>query len=229
MERVLVPVAMLIATVSLVGGIVWLVRHFEKKRTEALRAVAAAMGLDFSAGKDETMLAKMEVFSLFHKGHGRRMKNVMTTTADTARITIFDYQYTTGGGQHSQTHRQTVVSIESDALSLPNFALRPEGVMQKIGAALGMQDIDFEGDPEFSNAFVLTGDDEESIRRFFDEELRESLAQRKGICVEVTPGLFIYHCGGRRKPEEIRELMNEAWTVHSACAARLSRMPAPSV
>ena len=44
MERVLVPVAMLIATVSLVGGIVWLVRHFEKKRTEALRAVAAAMG-----------------------------------------------------------------------------------------------------------------------------------------------------------------------------------------
>ena len=230
MEHIPVSVTILFATVSLVGAIIWLVRHFEKKRTEALHAVATDIGLDFSQTKDDALLAKMNAFSLFNKGRSRKMKNVMTTRTDIARITIFDYQYTTGGGDNSRTYRHTVVSIESDALSLPSFALRPEGVIQKVGAALGMQDIDFEGHPEFSNSFVLTGDDEQSVRKFFDAELLESLAQqRKGICVESTPGLLIYHCGGRRKPEEVHELMNEARTVHSVFASRLSRMSSTSL
>ena len=198
-------------------------RQFEKKRTEAMQAVAADIGLQFSATKDDELLAKMNAFSLFNKGRSRRMKNVMTAATDIARLTIFDYQYTTGGGQHSHTHRHTVVSLESDALSLPVFALRPEGVFQKIGAAIGMQDIDFEGHPEFSNSCVLTGDDEQSVRTFFDTELLEWFARQEGICVESTPGHFIYYCRGRRKSEDIRELMNEAWAVHSVFVERLSR------
>lgn len=223
-----VSLTILFATVSLVAAIIWLVRHFEKKRTEALQAVATDIGLQFSPTKNDALLAKMNVFSLFNKGRSRKMKNVMTTETDIARLTIFDYQYTTGGGQHSHTHRHTVVSMESDALSLPTFALRPEGVFQKVGAAIGMQDIDFEGHPDFSNSFVVTGDDEQSVRRFFDAELLESLAQQQGICVESAPGVFIYHCGGRRKPEEVRELMNEAWTVHSLFSERLSRISSRS-
>lgn len=226
MEHVLITV---FATVSLVGAIIWLVRHFEKKRTEALHAVAIDIGLEFSPTKDDALLSKMNAFALFNKGRSRKMRNVMTTKTDIGRITIFDYQYTTSGGQNSRTYHHTVVSIESDALRLPSFALRPEGVFQKVGAALGMQDIDFEGHPEFSNSFVLTGDDEHSVRRFFDAELLESLGQqRKEICVETTPELLIYHCGGRRKAEEVHELMNESRMIHSVFAERLSRMSSTS-
>ena len=223
MEHWLVSAAVLLTTVSLVVAIVWLVRRFEKKRTEALQAVATDVGLQFSATKNDELLAKMNAFSLFNKGRGRKMKNVMTTETDIARLTMFDYQYTTGGGQHSQTSRHTVVALESDVLKFPSFALRPEGVFQKVGAAIGMQDIDFEGHPEFSNSFVLTGDDEQSVRAFFDADVLELVAQQQGICVESGPGIFIYHCGGRRKPEEILELMNEARTVHSVFVERLSR------
>lgn len=228
MEHALFPIAVFCAIVSLAGAIVWLRSHFEKKRTEALRAVADDIGLQFLATEDEELLVKMNAFPLFNKGRRRKIKNVMTTETDIARLTIFDYQYTTGGGNNSHTHHHTVLSMESDALSLPHFALHPEGFLQRVGAAIGMQDIDFEDHPEFSNSFMLKGENEQSVRNFFDAEVLKFLAERKGICVESAPGAFIYFRGARRKPEQVHEFMNEAFTIYSAFAERLSRPPSSS-
>lgn len=215
------------AGAALVGGIIWLVYHFEKKRTEALEAVAREMGLEFSATKDDEVLAKIQVFSLFNKGHSRKMKNVMKAKTEIANLTIFDYKYTTGGGKSSHTHQHTVFAMDSDTLSLPRFTLRPEGLFDKIGAAIGFQDIDFDDHPEFSDSFVLKGDNEEAIRRFFDTEMLETFAQRKGIYVESAPRVLIYLRGGRKKPEQIQEFMDEANAVCSAFAKRLLRGQSP--
>jgi hypothetical protein len=169
----------------------------------------------------------MQVFSLFNKGHSRKMKNVMKAKTEVANLAIFDYRYTTGGGKSSQTHLHTVFAMESDSLNLPRFTLRPEGLFDKIGAAIGFQDIDFDDHPEFSDSFVLTGENEQAIRRFFDMEMLESLAQRKGIYVESVPGLLIYLRGGRKKPEQIQDFMDEANAVCSAFAKRLLRGQSP--
>ena len=53
------------------------------------------------------------------------MKNVMTAETELTTLTIFDYQYTTGGGKKSQTHSQTLVAMESAALQLPQFSVCP--------------------------------------------------------------------------------------------------------
>ncbi|MCP4775559.1 MAG: hypothetical protein GY880_15100, partial [Planctomycetaceae bacterium] len=155
MERILLPIVMFGGSIALVGGIIFLVRYAAKKRKEALMALATEMGLQFSAVQDEDLLGKMKMFSLFNRGRARKMRNVMTTETDVARLSIFDYQYTTGGGESSHTYRQTVVALESEALVMPVFSLRPEGFFHKLGAAIGMQDIDFENHPEFSDSFVL--------------------------------------------------------------------------
>lgn len=229
MERILIPIVMSGAVIVLVGGIIWLFMHLAKKRREALMAIASEMGLQFSEVQDEALLVKMKAFALFNKGHSRKMKNVMTTETDNARLSIFDYQYTTGGGQNSHTHQQTVVALESNTLEIPAFSLRPEGVFQKIGAAIGMQDIDFETHPDFSDSFVLTGNDEQAVRSFFDEKILDLFVQHEGICVESAPGMFIYFRKGRRKPEQIREFMNQAYMIYSAFVERLSRPGAASV
>jgi hypothetical protein len=212
-----------------VGCIIWLVCHREKKRTAALNVVASDIGLEFSATTNDELLAKMQAFSLFNQGRSRKIKNVMKANTDIPQLTIFDYQYTTGGGENSHTYRHTIVFMESDALSLPSFALHPGRgwLKQKLGAALGIQDIDFEDHPEFSQSFVLQGDDEQAIRCFFDAEMRELFTQRKGISVESEPGAFIYLRGGLRKPEEIRAFMNEAFTIYSGFAERFSRTQSP--
>ena len=223
MERILLPIVMLGGSIALVGGIILLVRHAAKKRREALVAFATEMGLQFSAVQDEDLLGKMEMFSLFNRGRSRKMRNVMTTETDVARLSIFDYQYTTGGGESSRTYRQTVVALESEALVLPAFSLRPEGFLHKIGAAIGMQDIDFENHPEFSDSFVLTGGDEQAVRSFFDDNLLDHFVQQKGSCVEGASGMFIYFRSGQRKPGDIREFMNQGYMMYSAFIDRSSR------
>ena len=223
MEVILIPVLFVIGTILMTGFIIWLVHLSEKKRRDALQAIATELGLQFSATQNDDLMERMEEFSLFNKGHSRKIHNVMTTEADSLRLTMFDYQYTVGGGQNSQTHRQTVVAFESDALELPAFSLRPEGFFNRIGAALGMQDIDFTEHPEFSQSFVLSGLDEAAVREFFDQKLLDLFAKDKKVCLQSTKGAFVFFHKGRRKPEEIRGCMDQAFTIHTAFIDRLSR------
>jgi hypothetical protein len=218
-----IAILIIVGVGALVGGIIWLVRHFEKKRTEALNAIASKFGLEFSAAKDDQLLQKMQVFALFNKGHSRKIKNVMKAETEIASLTVFDYQYTTGGGQSSQVHSHTVVTMESDSLSLPIFKLRPENFFDKVGAAMGFQDINFDTHPEFSKSFVLQGENEDAIRNFFDTEMLEFLAKQQGCYIESAPGVFIYLRGGRKKPEQIRELIDEGYAVYGALTQRMSR------
>ena len=106
---------------AFVGAIFWWFFRCVKKRNESLRAVAAEIGLLFPDVKDEALLARMEAFPLFNRGRGRTMRNVMTTETEAMSLTIFDYHYTTGGGQSSYTHKQTVVAIEPSELKLRIF------------------------------------------------------------------------------------------------------------
>jgi len=213
--------------VSLVVVIILMVRHFEKKRTAALSVIASEIGLAFSATQDDNLLAGMQDFSLFNKGHSRKMRNVMKAEGETTTLAIFDYQYTTGGGKHQRCHSQTLISLESDSLSLPRFTLWPERLLSKLGAMIGAQDIDFVEHPEFSKSFVLKGDDESAIRDFLDVEKLDFLAERKGAYIETAPDRFIYFRGKRRKPERIRELMTEGYSAYAMFGGRSSGGSAP--
>jgi hypothetical protein len=196
---------------SIVGLVLWLVFRYEKKRTAALEIVANEIDLQFSPHKDERLLAKLQQFRLFNWGHSRRMKNVMTAVTEHATMTIFDYQFTTGGGNHSRTHSHTLVAMEMTALQLPRFSIWPEGWTDKIEAKLGFQDIDFDQHPEFSSKFVLQADDETAVRCFLTNQILDMFVTRPEISVDAIPGLFTYMKARRSKPEEIRELMAEAY------------------
>ena len=149
--------------------------------------------------------------------------HLLVAETDLATLSIFDYRYVTGGGQHSTTHQQSVILMQSDSLELPRFRLKPEGFFDKIGAAIGFQDIDFDENPEFSKAFTLKGDDEPAIRTFFDSKMLTEFLQHQGLAVESDRGLFIYYQTGRKKPEEIRPFMADGYAIYSAFAERLSR------
>ena len=193
-----------------------IVKRREKERSLILNALATEIGLDFLPAQDDALLAKMQVFSLFNKGRSPEIKNVMKTKTDNVKMTLFDYAYTTGGGEHSRRVSQTIVTLEHDSLSLPKFTLSPEGLFSKIGAAIGFQDIDFDEHPEFSKSFVLKGEDEPAIRKFFDREKIEFFAQRKESYIETAHSFFIYTRGGRKKPEQIREFLKEGYSVYTA-------------
>jgi hypothetical protein len=86
------------------------------------------------------------------------------------KINVFDYRYTVSTGKSSHTFHQSVFFIQSKQLAMPQMLLKPENFFHKIGAWLGMQDIDFEEHPEFSDRYLLQGEDEERIRRTMSNE-----------------------------------------------------------
>ena len=70
---------------------------------------------------------------------------------------------------------------------------------------------------------MLQGDSEEEVRRFFDAKLLEFFEQNEGLYVEAATGAIIFFRGKQRKPEEIRELMDQGYAAYAAIAERASR------
>ncbi len=222
----LIVVLVFLAVTGLIVGIVLLSQHFDKKRTEALQAVAAELGMQFSGKADANLLSKLQVFTLFNQGHSRKMKNVMTAETEAVRLSLFDYRYTTGGGKNAHTHSLSVVAMEFATLHLPNFTIRPEGFLDAIGSALGLQDIDFVEDPTFSKAFVLKGSDEAGIRSFFNAELRNALTEHRGCHMESAANMFIFRQGGQKTPAQMRGLMEAGFKIYASFANRQPQPPA---
>jgi hypothetical protein len=130
------------------------------------------------------------------------------------RASIFDYRYTTGGGQHSHVWNQTVASFQSAELNLPSFSLRPENIFHRLGQLFGYQDINFDEAPGFSRSYLLRGNDETAIRGLFRPEMLSYFESNPGLSVEANRDCLIYYRPSKRtKPEEIRGFLEEAFRV----------------
>ena len=175
---------------------------------------AEEMGLTFYPNGDAELLNRLSVFKLFNRGRGRKMKNLIQGDSGEVNIAIFDYQFTTGGGKNSTTHVQSIVALKSSQLSFPDFTMRPEGMLDKIGSALGFQDINFEEHPMFSQSFVLQGSDEEAIRKYFNQNVLDFFASKPGISVEAQGNsLFFYRARTQIKPDQIKDNLAQAYEV----------------
>ena len=209
-----------LGALAVVGGALYLSRIAEQKRSAALADVALRMGFTYLAQIPEEQLEALGTFHLFKRGHSRRARNLMRGKSGDVEVVLLDYQYTTGGGKDSHTWQQTV-AVYPGASGLPEFALAPEHIWQKIGSLLGYQDIDFEASEEFSKRYVLRGPDETAIRTAFGAEALGFFAQSLGWSVESHGGaLAVYHSGRRCKPEEIQPFVADAAGARRALVRR---------
>ena len=200
-----------------VAVIIMFVAYAERKRREGLEEIANELGLTFLRDGDSNIHNQIGGFGLFNQGRRREMSNLIKGTTDEVQIAIFDYKYVTGSGKNQSTHSQTVASLQSNLINAPDFTLRPEGMFDKIGGALGFQDIDFETHPQFSSMFVLKGDNEARIREFFTNELLEFFETQSGISLEARQGaLIFYRPRSRAKPEQVKDLLSQAYGVFGA-------------
>ena len=120
-----------------------------------------------------------------------------------AKAAVFDYRYTVGHGKNSHTYTQSVIYFETPKLQLPMFTLSPENFMHKFISALGYQDIDFGNRPEFSKRYLLRGQDEQSIRRAFTDNVMTFYEANQGLTTEGGGGqLFVYRLSYRVPPAQ---------------------------
>lgn len=190
-NQLFLTVGFALVVVVAVLGFEW---YRKQKRRKQLRAVASQLGYEFSEGGTGSFDSQSG-FSLFtHSAlHPGQASNWLRKMVDGATATVFDYIYTTGVGRRQRTHKQTVLLLASERLDLPSFALRPEGLTQKVQGALGNQDIDFAEHPGFSSGYLLEGSDEAQIRALFTAEKLAFFAERRGLSVEGKGRQLIYY------------------------------------
>lgn len=142
-------------------------------RTEQLRQVAFKLKMEFHEQDEYGMIGLLRDFQLFDKGGRKEITNLMTQTSQLMedRFHVFDYRYTISTGKSAHTFKQTVLFINSKRLSMPEMLMKPEHFFNKIGTWLGLQqDIDFEEHKQFSDNYLLQGEDEPRIRRTVNQE-----------------------------------------------------------
>jgi hypothetical protein len=188
--------------------------YYLRKRSEALGQLAQTMNFVFSPKGDGKLLESFNGFNVFSRGRVRKISNILSGKVNDISVRVFDYQYTTGGGDSSHTWRQTVLVLESEKLRLPDFVLRPEGLLDKIGVVLGYQDIDFDLYPKFSRQYFLRGKDQESVKAFFTDSLIQYYEQHAGLSTEGRGSRFICYYGGKViQSDRIQEFMQQGYEL----------------
>ena len=206
-----------------------IVKRFEQ-RSKKFKDLAEQMGMEFSEEGDSALRESLSVFDLFDKKmlQSGQFTNVLHGDSEQLgygeefEVRILDCWYKEGR-QHRRVSSQTMICFHSPQLSLPQFSLRPEGLHQKIGSALGYQDIDFESHQtgaEFSKKYLLRGKDEqwmteEKIRVLFTDKILTFFAAHPDKVFVGGSGdqLIFYREGNLIEPENTPAFIEEGLEV----------------
>jgi hypothetical protein len=183
------PIAVVLGVVAIVLAMAF---YFSWRRRKDLEELAASLGLEFlpeGPGQYELEGTGLEIFRL---GQGRKAENFIRVRSGSGSLGIFDYRYITGSGKHSQTHAFTLALIGGVRAQVPQFELKPESLIYKIGEAIGFKDIDLPAFPEFSDKYRLTGPDEAAVHLFFTPHRAAWFEHNPGLRVQGAPGHVVF-------------------------------------
>jgi hypothetical protein len=205
-----------IAVAAVGVGVFLYSMYTENKRREVIKTLSGELGLEYFQSLPSSDQLLFNDFQLAGQGRGRKTSNVIIADSGELRMILFDYQYTTGSGKNSSTHRQSVALVSSQNLRLPEFKLAPEGFFQRVAEFFGSKDIDFEDDAEFSKRYLLQGPEETAIREFFDAERRKRFLELDRLHVEGRDRSFIFfQLRTRHDSDAIKGMMQRAYQIYS--------------
>lgn len=179
-----------------------------RRRRSAWERVALQLGLQPSPAPE--LPAEATTLELFQRGRRQKLRGGAEGATWAGRALLADHEYTTGGGQSTHVHRQTVCIFQDPSLELPHFVLRPErAVIDRIVELFGAKDLDFEDDPTFSRAYVLNGEDEAAVRTVFTPSVRSLLVQlvEERLHLEGRGDTLLLHRGRLVDPERAGEIL----------------------
>jgi hypothetical protein len=169
---------------------IWGAIHSHKKEQERLAAMrewASERGLYFHEEKVRQFDDEYPGFDCLGSGRNRYAHNIMAGTLDGFETKMFDYHYQTRsrdskGRTRTRTHRFSAVLVH------PGFAIRPitvrrEGMFDKVKAAFGWDDINFES-AEFSRSYYVRCPDKRWAYDVIHGEVMEMLLEVNGYWFE---------------------------------------------
>lgn len=202
---ILAPIALFIVV------IIWMILN-ARKRSQDLAAAARQIGFTFMGDTWRgPVLNPQHKTCLLQRTRGS-FKNAMVGSAGSLQAIIFDYTYRMGRSTVTQT-----LACFSDKAQFPPFALKPEGIFDRLSDAIVHTDINFDSHPGFSRRYALKSPDEAGTRRLFTPSLlsfMEQIPSERNWNVETSgPNLFIYRAGRTVSPADLSTFFHETSSI----------------
>ena len=211
---------LIVVAVIAVAGLVFYYGHLaQKKRREAMAALAGQLGWRFDPTKDRSHDDEYAHFEIFRRGHSRCAFNTLTgeVTIDErnypAKMGDFVYKITTSTGKSTQTHtyRFSYLILHLPFANVPDLLIRREGMFDKLAGAFGFDDIDFES-AEFSKRFHVKSPDKRFAYDVLHPRMMEFFLANDSPTVDIELGRCCLSDGRNRwSPDEFHATL--AWVA----------------
>jgi MFS superfamily sulfate permease-like transporter len=135
-------------------------------------------------------------------------ENILSRYTDFGKVEISDITLTEGARMAQDDTKMTVIHVSDLDISIPDFALEPEGLFTKLSELSFGRDINFGDHPQFSKMYYLRSNNETSTRNFFHEDILSFLETHEGLHIESHRSkLLIYKKRDLLNTEELAEVM----------------------
>ena len=153
-------------------------------------------------------------------------ENFMEKYIEAGKISISDVTLTQGARQASSDTHITVVHVTETDLSIPDFALEPEGLSTKLSEMFSGKDIDFAEYPGFSKKYYLRGPSEVPVRDFFAGPIIHFLEKQESVHIEAHKNrLLFYKKLDVLQPAQIQELEKVAEEFVAMASEKVKARP----
>lgn len=198
----------------IVGSIIWSILK-GRKRAKEMRKAGASLNLRAATKPDKKALEDRIKQSRLFSDESSWPKTVLVGDVNGVRVMLADYNFSPPRSK-SKTKETTLLTIQSNSLSLPPFTLMPSGwLIDSLSSMVGYRDINFDSHPQFSKQYLLRAFDEDDqgneffrfeeastsafkesknepmVRDLFTHELLDLLETNSGVSLEGIGNQFI--------------------------------------
>lgn len=203
-----------------------IVFFLNKKRKEDIKNYCTTQGIKFE--ESATYIPDCnEKFRATSIGGSTTFTSIMSGERDGIKYCILDYQGTVTTRRGVNNYNSTICLLSKSGVSFPTFYIRPEmRLTDMLNEKLGMQDIDFEEDKEFSNKYVLQGPNEREIRAYFTPEIRKvfvAASSNKYNFIEGSSEFFLVSKSSHLNIKERLALLDNSVKFYSSVVSTASK------
>ncbi|WP_338395687.1 hypothetical protein [Fulvitalea axinellae] len=192
-----------------------------KKATEEVKGWASKNGFEFLSKKESAEKTGFSRTRFYRNHKAGKCHDVISKKSGGSELRVLTYRYRQG----NHSGRITAFGLHSGWLrKFPDFLVKPEGFLNAVGEFFGSQDIDFSEHPEFSERYVLKGD-EVKLRVAFNKEVLDFFYNVNDALVyeKIDDSLYLYRT---RSHDGIEEYSGRLKTLASVASILKKSMEA---
>ena len=187
---------------ALIGLAIVVHRSMQQRRSPSrfsrLKGLAESLGCDFEPGENWIDTEHFRHLPMFSKGWDHVVRYTMSRTVTVGGrpfpLRMGDFLYQCGDEHKPETRVFSYVLVQLPFAGVPNTLIRREGVLDRLEAAVGLSDINFES-AEFSRAYHVESESKRFAFDLINGRMMECLLFHKPWRVEIREGFFIVSDG----------------------------------